>query len=1152
VSQIAPRPPAPRRGPSPLNLPLRLKPQYPSEQAGRPLRRRGTTRRRLVLRGVAIAGLVGVIGILAFVLVMLTGQTEFGLIRDRVAGLIRDGVGPGYQVDIRRAVIDIDPVLGFTVRIDDIEVRDSNQAVVAHVPSTRFAVDPTALLAFKVVVRQVELSNPEVSFVRAADGAIYLGNAATARAGRGEAAPIPDPVPQGIADGGFPEIIAALYEIDRAVEPQLDAAIRAGFERFAIVNATAVVWDAGRGSQRRFPGTDLNVTVDAATGGVSAAVGSAGFGGRWTATAERVRESSSGARNISVTLSQLMLADLVPGLGDDEALFAADIPLYGRANIRMTADGAIADATARLDFGAGVMRFGEERERVLLDEATVKLRWDVANRTLVLEPSTYFFGETRGVLGGRIYPVGEPEDRRYAFEFESPGAVLAPRDSGEAPIIAQRMALSGEFDLKAGLLNFDNAVIVAGDAAVAATGSLDFEGPTPSLVMAATFSPMSISAMKQLWVPLIAPGARRWVMEHVGSGGRLVSGRYEASIPPGVLWTGKRPILPDEAMRLDMRLEGITFKTFGKLPPIGNASGNVVVQGSTVGIDIESGEIATRAGTVSVVAGAFAVPNTAKRPADGLIELQLVGGAEALGEIGNAEPLLALERVELVPSDLSGEATANVSIRMPLRDGLTEGDVDWRVVINTDGVASKKPVEGRAVSDADVQLTITPNEVAIYGKARIDGAVADVAMAFPIGVAAAGPGSDRRVRLLLDDEARKRFGVGLEGVLSGSIAALVSDAPDGVSQLFDLDLRRARVVLPGIGWTKGVGVPGRLTFSVRPDSGGYAVDDIVLEGDGFGFAGTARLDESYNLASADITRMSLRAGDSIAMKLTRSRTGYAITARGSSFDLRGMMSQVRDRNDQAGGFPDIAVDAQIDRLVGFNQEVITGASLTLVSVGGETQKIAFSGALGPSAIALNYAVAPDGTTLTGSAADAGRLMRFTDLYTRMTGGTVRLSGQGGRAGPMLGSMEVTDFYVVDEPAMDRVAVGPSDPRSFNPRRVHFDRAVAQFRRSDRVVIIEDALVAGASVGATFSGRYDLSQAHINMTGTYLPAYALNNLFGQVPILGLVLGGGMREGLIGVTFKIEGPISQPQVFFNPLSAVAPGMFRKIFEFQRPTQ
>jgi hypothetical protein len=65
----------------------------------------------------------------------------------------------------------------------------------------------------------------------------------------------------------------------------------------------------------------------------------------------------------------------------------------------------------------------------------------------------------------------------------------------------------------------------------------------------------------------------------------------------------------------------------------------------------------------------------------------------------------------------------------------------------------------------------------------------------------------------------------------------------------------------------------------------------------------------------------------------------------------------------------------------------------------------------------------------------------------------------------------------------------------------------------------------------------------------LPAYAINNLFGRIPLLGIALGGGMREGLIGVTFKVDGPIGQPQVYFNPLSAVAPGIFRKIFEFQR---
>jgi len=389
-------------------------------------------------------------------------------------------------------------------------------------------------------------------------------------------------------------------------------------------------------------------------------------------------------------------------------------------------------------------------------------------------------------------------------------------------------------------------------------------------------------------------------------------------------------------------------------------------------------------------------------------------------------------------------------------------------------------------------------------------------------------------------------------VLTGTLSALVSDSPDGVGQHYDLDLRRARVILPGIGWTKGIGVPATLTFDMKPANGGYSVQNLVLTGDGFGFSGSAELDETYNLQSADIAKLSLHPGDSISMKLTRGKSGYAITARGDSFDLRGMIGHIRDRNDQSGGFPDLALDARIDRLIGFNQEEVSGASLALVSVGGETQKIAFAGKLGGDDISLDFAVAPNGTTLQANANDAGRLLRFTDLYSRVNGGVVALTGKADRSGPLLGTLDVSGFDVLNEPAMARViAADAEQPNAINPQRVHFDRMAARFRHTDHVLAVEDALLSGAAVGATFAGRYDLSTTQVDITGTYLPAYALNNLIGRIPIFGLVLGGGSRGGLFGVTFKISGPIAQPEVFFNPLSAVAPGIFRKIFEFQQTT-
>ena len=43
-------------------------------------------------------------------------------------------------------------------------------------------------------------------------------------------------------------------------------------------------------------------------------------------------------------------------------------------------------------------------------------------------------------------------------------------------------------------------------------------------------------------------------------------------------------------------------------------------------------------------------------------------------------------------------------------------------------------------------------------------------------------------------------------------------------------------------------------------------------------------------------------------------------------------------------------------------------------------------------------------------------------------------------------------------------------------------------------------------------------------------------------------GGGDGGLIGVTFKLEGDADSPGVQINPLSAIAPGIFRSIFEFR----
>jgi hypothetical protein len=105
-----------------------------------------------------------------------------------------------------------------------------------------------------------------------------------------------------------------------------------------------------------------------------------------------------------------------------------------------------------------------------------------------------------------------------------------------------------------------------------------------------------------------------------------------------------------------------------------------------------------------------------------------------------------------------------------------------------------------------------------------------------------------------------------------------------------------------------------------------------------------------------------------------------------------------------------------------------------------------------------------------------------------------------------------------------------------------------FTRSPGRLSLRDGVVSGPAIGATVDGQIDFLREDVRLRGTLVPAYALNNIPAQLPILGLFLGGGKNEGLLGVTYEVVGPPNAMTLRVNPMSAVAPGFLRKLFEFR----
>nr|HMN51852.1 AsmA-like C-terminal region-containing protein [Xanthobacteraceae bacterium] len=159
--------------------------------------------------------------------------------------------------------------------------------------------------------------------------------------------------------------------------------------------------------------------------------------------------------------------------------------------------------------------------------------------------------------------------------------------------------------------------------------------------------------------------------------------------------------------------------------------------------------------------------------------------------------------------------------------------------------------------------------------------------------------------------------------------------------------------------------------------------------------------------------------------------------------------------------------------------------------------------------------------------------------------------------PQDGIVSVRNFQIVGEPNLDRlISSTPQDlgDRSTQGQRnqptggaVQFIRMRVDFTRTPGRFAIREGLIFGPAIGATVDGVLDYANNAVQLRGTYVPAYGLNNFFGQLPVVGLFLGG-PKEGLLALTFEIAGPASRPILRVNPMSMAAPGFFRKIFEFR----
>jgi uncharacterized protein YhdP len=97
-----------------------------------------------------------------------------------------------------------------------------------------------------------------------------------------------------------------------------------------------------------------------------------------------------------------------------------------------------------------------------------------------------------------------------------------------------------------------------------------------------------------------------------------------------------------------------------------------------------------------------------------------------------------------------------------------------------------------------------------------------------------------------------------------------------------------------------------------------------------------------------------------------------------------------------------------------------------------------------------------------------------------------------------------------------------------------------------VITLSQMSAYGGALGISAKGWINPGEDQINIDGTLAPAYALNSVLANFPVIGALLMGGEGQGLIAARFQLTGSNDDPTVTVNPLSALTPGLLRHLFD------
>ena len=1027
------------------------------------------------------------------------------------------------------------------IRLDRVRVNDADGRRLVTVPEVGLRLNARALLEQRIELEQVKLIGPRVRVVRAVEGRFELA------LGQDEAESGTD-VLETWLHGEWPGAVRTLNSIrienaDLVLDDRMlgkrwrarraDLAFYRG--RFGMaLSVDAQMMLAGRPSrismQAHYVGPERPTVIDAKVYDLATLPLLEGIElGEAEPFAALARLPAVIGGSFSAELDRdWRLAKL----GADLRLRLADRP----GSLRVIGDYRGPEHPLRVDaelIGVEPSRFVEE----LGDAAPAELR----GLTLPLSGRVALQLDAAGTLleAGFDLTSGAGElalPELYEAPVRIDGAQAAGRLQGSAVLSLEQL----QVDLGGGRRAHFAGDFTRGEAGIGVVGKGGFDG-------------LTVADLKRYWPAKVHPNARRWVLGRVEKG-QLPNVRFDLNAQPGDFERSSRR---EDLMLLTFDFAGLDCRYWSKMPRLTAARGRGRIDRHTVDITVDAGNL----DDIAVSEGRIVIDHSKPGTEVAEVEFRSRGTALAALTLLDRDPLFLARDIGIDIGSAAGAADVSTHLSVPLLADLKASQIGYRATAKLSDFALAGVFGVYDLSDGALELDVARDGISGNGTMALEGV--PLAMSWRRDF---GKDSDRPSRFklsgVLDDAGRRALRVNLAPYVTGSSRVAIDLAEDRQGRLEAIgsaDLVEARLTLRALKWEKPPGEPAEAEFAFSAGSGrgGIEVERFRVAGEGFAADGRA----SYTPAESRVVLQRLQVDEQdIGVDVhfgpdlpTKVRLSGATLDLRELLDDNGITGEADLEQPPAGEV--VEIEAALARVLVSDRFRLEPATAHGRRVDGRWAMLRGRGKLngGPE---VKIDMQPeDGAyqRLTVLSTDAGAVFAASDILTGSAEGSFRLEARLPEAAAedeeIKGKIVAKEFRLIDAPVFTKILSMASVTGLIDLMRgqgIDFDELDIAFRKQGDVIRFRDARAAGPALGITMSGMIDTGRDWIDFEGAIVPAYTLNSVLGGIPVLGTLLVGREGEGIFALSYRVEGPATDPTVSVNPLSALAPGFLRRIVE------